>query len=460
MIFTQLAADSFQRANENPLSDGGNWSVLGGPFNANLEILNDECVSDSASEAGFAFYTGISWPNDQYAEIKIASYGGNSDFGIRLRSTGQPSSPGFTSGGYGFIVSVNNGLVVFKDPNVAPYLQAPGTFPVTVTVGDVFRAAVVGSTLFFLKNGTLLASWSDSTIASGLLGIQVFGGGSITGCAVVNFAGGSVRYCTVSGNAGLAGATVSYSGPTSGSTTADGSGNYSLSLPDGTYTITPTSPPGRTFAPTSQVVTVGSADITGVNFAFYPSVRFTFRERQTQGSATVPTYDVIDSSSKCVGQVFFDPIIVTQWSFNLSENQPFIAADGSDAASIQNFASALPTPNVPIVQPAGTPSTRFSFRPVQRRAGQPILQYQVIDGLSPASPNYKNFSLPGYVPASPTASGSVVGEVIWDGTAGLNGRWTFLQTAASLQISSPADVACITTFAASLPLISPNEIQL
>lgn len=71
---------------------------------------------------------------------------------------------------------------------------------------------------------------------------------------------------SITGNAGTAGATVSWSGAASGSTTADGSGNYTIpNLANGSYTITP-SLAGFTFSPTSSNQTVSGANITGVNF--------------------------------------------------------------------------------------------------------------------------------------------------------------------------------------------------
>ena len=70
----------------------------------------------------------------------------------------------------------------------------------------------------------------------------------------------------ISGNAGVAGATVSYSGTALGSVTADGSGNYVIiNLANGSYTITP-SKTGYTFSPTSASETVNGANITGVDF--------------------------------------------------------------------------------------------------------------------------------------------------------------------------------------------------
>lgn len=72
---------------------------------------------------------------------------------------------------------------------------------------------------------------------------------------------------SISGNAGVASATVSYSGPSSGSVVADVSGNYSISgLLAGAYTITPTKT-GWSFSPPNSSQTLTTANISGVNFA-------------------------------------------------------------------------------------------------------------------------------------------------------------------------------------------------
>jgi hypothetical protein len=73
----------------------------------------------------------------------------------------------------------------------------------------------------------------------------------------------------ISGGLGVAGAgaTVSWSGASSGSVIADGSGNYNTGevLGMGTYTIIP-SKAGYRFTPTNRGETITSADITGANF--------------------------------------------------------------------------------------------------------------------------------------------------------------------------------------------------
>ncbi|MFZ3210109.1 MAG: carboxypeptidase regulatory-like domain-containing protein [Terriglobales bacterium] len=71
---------------------------------------------------------------------------------------------------------------------------------------------------------------------------------------------------TISG-AGGNGATVSLMGPSSATTTADASGNYSFNgLANGYYTITPSNS-GFTFTPASQNATVNNASVAAVNFS-------------------------------------------------------------------------------------------------------------------------------------------------------------------------------------------------
>jgi hypothetical protein len=76
---------------------------------------------------------------------------------------------------------------------------------------------------------------------------------------------GAVTY-TISGNAGIAGATVTLGGTASGTTTADSLGNYQfIELVNGTYTITPTKT-GYTFTPNGRTAIINSANRTGVDF--------------------------------------------------------------------------------------------------------------------------------------------------------------------------------------------------
>ncbi|HKV42898.1 MAG TPA: carboxypeptidase regulatory-like domain-containing protein, partial [Blastocatellia bacterium] len=70
---------------------------------------------------------------------------------------------------------------------------------------------------------------------------------------------------TISPTAAGNGATVSVSGSATFSVIADTSGNYSLNLGNGTYTVTP-SQTGYTFTPPNQTVVVNGASQPGINF--------------------------------------------------------------------------------------------------------------------------------------------------------------------------------------------------
>ena len=72
---------------------------------------------------------------------------------------------------------------------------------------------------------------------------------------------------TINGAAGLAGAMISYSGTTSGTVTADGSGNYSIGpLQNGTYTVTP-SKSQCFFTPAAKTAQVNNLDVSLEAFA-------------------------------------------------------------------------------------------------------------------------------------------------------------------------------------------------
>jgi hypothetical protein len=75
------------------------------------------------------------------------------------------------------------------------------------------------------------------------------------------------RTCvTVSGNAGIGGASLNYAGTTNGSATADGNGAYSFTLPfDWSGTVTP-SKLGYTFAPVNRTYANLGTDQTGQNY--------------------------------------------------------------------------------------------------------------------------------------------------------------------------------------------------
>jgi len=119
----------------------------------------------------------------------------------------------------------------------------------------------------FAPSGSALEVAASKSVAGANAMSITFGSASYSIVALTLKAATPVYSITGSLGASGAGATVAWTGASSGSTTADGSGNYNtgIVLIAGSYTITPTKP-GFTFTPTSSPQTVSTNNITGVNF--------------------------------------------------------------------------------------------------------------------------------------------------------------------------------------------------
>ena len=256
----QLASDNFQRG-----SLGANWtqSIRGGmTITSNVAVPLTTAVSDGAS------YNAITWPNDQYSEVTAApgfKAGAGANF-IQpfCRIGGTAGSPTY------YVVFVENSGACFIEKCIAgttTNLTSPN-INLTINDGDVFRLEVIGTTLTFYQNGIPVQSQTDSAVTSGPVGMGGNAAAVATLAPITPWAGGAPGF-HIQGALGVAGAgaTVSWSGPTSGSTTADASGNYNTNqmLTNGTYTITP-SLGGHTFSPTNASQAISSADVNGLNF--------------------------------------------------------------------------------------------------------------------------------------------------------------------------------------------------
>ncbi len=144
-------------------------------------------------------------------------------------------------------------FVFFADPGDSPLSPGSGFTPRdSFTTGGnpmLVEQEIVSSTGTYTGTATVGGSLGCN---EGMMVAYKAAAGAISG--------------TISG-AGGNGATVTLSGAASATTTANSSGAYTFSgLASGSYTVTP-SLSGFTFSPGSQPVTVGSVNVTGVNFS-------------------------------------------------------------------------------------------------------------------------------------------------------------------------------------------------
>ncbi len=220
-------------------------------------------VGFDANGDASVYQNTVTWPNDQYSEVKMSgtSISGAQQIGPAVRmSTSADTWYQFypLTGSLARIVKIVAGTATILRSVSYTFVQ-----------GDVFRLEVQGNLLVGRVNGTVIATAFDSSIASGkagFIGENTVGNPATPTGTFKNFAGGGIAF-GISGNAGVAGATVSWTGASSGSVTADGSGNYNTGevLLDGNYTITP-SLATYTFSPVNSAQTIAGADISGVNF--------------------------------------------------------------------------------------------------------------------------------------------------------------------------------------------------
>jgi uncharacterized protein YjdB len=136
---------------------------------------------------------------------------------------------------------------------------AIGTFSDTST-GDITSSSVWSSSV--PAAATINASTGLATgVAAGSTNITATKSSITSNTAVL-----TVTLLSISGNAGHAGVTISYSGPSSGSVVADIFGNFSIpGLASGVYLLSPTLV-GFTFSPASQNATVSGTNVINVNF--------------------------------------------------------------------------------------------------------------------------------------------------------------------------------------------------
>lgn len=254
---------------------------------------------------------------------------------VPITSTGPLTLAGPASGQSGTMVALEySGLNADLDQTAAAGLFGPtgiitaGPTGATDTAPELLLSA--GCTISgtdFVGDGTYTSRVhaADGTDFNGFIIVQdQVAGATGTFSADMDFTGTSASFGvnvlwtlrsnvtthSISGNIsgpGGAGATVSYTGPSSGNVTADGSGNFTIpGLADGDFVVTPTNA-GFAFTPTSQNVTVSGADVTGVNFSsalgVYSPVdsrdfaTFPNQFRTVQGSKI---YDVQTSSNASV----------------------------------------------------------------------------------------------------------------------------------------------------------------
>lgn len=240
--------------------------------NCTTNFANDLLIGWTCNDAGGAITAGLiggGTPIIRENQSQVIAY----EDGNAVNNTA-----GLNAASFGGSQSIwTCGIAAFFQAQVATSTFSPvaGTYTSiqTVTISNV-NSGLTGFAMYYTTDGS--TPTTGSTLYSGPITVSTsqtikvlavatnYGNSNIASAAYIINLGPVVNY-QVSGNAGVAGATVTYTGTKSGSVVADETGTYSIFVPAGTYTLTP-SLATYTFTPASKSVTVVASNVNGVNF--------------------------------------------------------------------------------------------------------------------------------------------------------------------------------------------------
>ena len=163
MARTLVASDNFNRADESPLSGGGNWATVTG-FN-NFRIVSNQVTQVTEPSDTAARYSGVTWPDDQWSQVTIADATlQNGGPAVRMNTSGTASS-------YVFVVVASEYRIYrISSGSATSIASAAGTF----ANGDVLYLEIQGTTLIAKKNGVQVLTVTDATHSAGGAGIHGF----------------------------------------------------------------------------------------------------------------------------------------------------------------------------------------------------------------------------------------------------------------------------------------------
>src|SRR5947207_10054450 len=151
--------------------------------------------------------------------------------------------------------------------------------------------------------------------------------------------------------AGGSGATVTLSGVTTATKTADSSGNYTFAgLSNGAYAVTP-SQTGYAFTPTAQSVTVNGASVSSVNFTATPQQAHSVALSWNASASTVSGYNIYRSTVSGGGYARLNSSLVSVLAYTDSTIQSgttyyyvttAVDANGVESTYSNEISAAIP----------------------------------------------------------------------------------------------------------------------
>jgi hypothetical protein len=156
---------------------------------------------------------------------------------------------------------------------------------------------------------------------------------------------------TISPQSVGSGTTVALSGPTTASTTGDGSGNYAFSgLASGTYAATP-SRSGYFFSPSVQSISINGSDVSGIDFTGSQQSTHSVRLNWQASTSNVVGYNIYRSTTNGGPYVKINATLVTPLTYTdssvASSTTYYYVATSIDPTGIESLYSIQASANIP-----------------------------------------------------------------------------------------------------------------
>lgn len=267
-VYNPIATDTFVRAAENPLSDGGNWAE---PDATNHLVLTASQEVNGATNSICAQYYngGITWPTNQYSEVTLTSgFSGAAAAGPAvLWQTG-------TRNGYGILIFASgpNNFIIQKYVNGTGSNLALAT--ITYNGGDVIRLEVLNGVLTGKQNGTTIVTANDTTYTTGFPGLVTFDDDTTVGLLGPWNGGSIVTLTNVFVNPG----SVQYPG-----------------MATGTVVISQAQPTNIVIALTSSNTNIATVPASVTILAGHTSATFTVTSLNQVGSSTITANGLVSA---------------------------------------------------------------------------------------------------------------------------------------------------------------------
>lgn len=177
--------DDFNRANENPLSDGGKWSTRG--TGVNLQVVSNAATGGNNTGLSSDYWNPSTFAANQEAYFTINAIAATGGFYVRLWL--RLANPG-ASTEHGYMMQWPNNAPpsIFKETARETYTNLGTAGSGSYSVGDQIDFRASGTSLTVYQNGTSVHSVTDATfsnsgnIAFGCKGntwaLDDFGGGA------------------------------------------------------------------------------------------------------------------------------------------------------------------------------------------------------------------------------------------------------------------------------------------